>query len=133
MKINAKITNLMLGDGNVKAIASVNLDGCFAVKNLRVMSGKNGLFVSMPSIKDQDGSFNDICFPVTAEFRNQLTQTVIGAYHQAITQLQNQNYGQSSSQNNSGFAAPPQAPNQYDQQAPEYPGESFGYPSPAMM
>ena len=39
------------GEGNVKAIASANLDDCFAVRNIRVMEGKNGLFVSMPSYK----------------------------------------------------------------------------------
>lgn len=128
MKIEARITNLMLCDSNVKAIASVNLDECFAIRNIRVMSGKNGLFISMPSVKEQDGGYTDICFPVTQEFRTQLNQTVVDAYHNAIAQLQNQNYSHS----NAGFANPPQAQNQYGQTAPEYPGEAFGYPDPAM-
>ena len=130
MKIEAKITNIMLNDSNVKAIASVNLDGCFAVRNIRVMSGKNGLFISMPSVKDQD-NYIDICFPITPEFRTQLHQTVVDAYHQSIAQLQGQNQGQSRS--NAGYAAPPQTANQYDPSMPEYPGEAYGYPpAPAM-
>lgn len=47
MKIKAKIDR-MVNAGNVKAIASVSLDGQFVVKNLKVMDGKKGLFVSMP-------------------------------------------------------------------------------------
>ena len=127
MKIEARITNIMLNDSNVKAIASANLDGCFAIRNIRVMSGKNGLFISMPSVKDLDGNYTDICFPITPEFRAQLHQTVIDAYHQSIAQLQGQ------SRSNAGYAAPPQTANQYDPSMPEYPGEAYGYPpSPAM-
>ena len=47
MKIKAKIDRVV-NAGNVKAIASVSLDGQFVVKNLKVMDGKKGLFVSMP-------------------------------------------------------------------------------------
>ena len=47
MKIKAKIDR-MVNAGNVKAIASVSLDGMFVVKNLKVMDGRKGLFVSMP-------------------------------------------------------------------------------------
>ena len=58
MKIKAKIDR-MVNAGNVKAIASVSLDGMFVVKNLKVMDGKKGLFVSMP----QDGDiFGGILF-----------------------------------------------------------------------
>ena len=45
MKIKAKIDR-MVNSGNVKAIASVSLDGMFVVKNLKVMDGKKGLLQS---------------------------------------------------------------------------------------
>ena len=41
----------------------------------------------MPSRKTQDG-YKDICFPVTAEFRKELHQAVLGAYEQALTMAQ---------------------------------------------
>ena len=44
MKIKAKIDR-MVNAGNVKAIASVSLDGMFVVKNLKVMDGKKGQHV----------------------------------------------------------------------------------------
>ena len=47
MKLEAKIDR-MVQKGNVKAIASVSLDGMFVVKGLKVMDGRKGLFVSMP-------------------------------------------------------------------------------------
>ena len=64
--------NKGLHSGSTKAIASANLDDCFAVKNIRVVEGKNGLFVSMPSYKGADGEYHDICFPTTPELRKQL-------------------------------------------------------------
>lgn len=46
---------------------------------------EHGLFVSMPSRKTTDG-YKDICFPVTAEFREQLHESILNAYHQALEQ-----------------------------------------------
>ena len=37
--------------------------------------------------RTQDG-YKEVCFPVTAEFREQLYQAVLDAYQQAITQVQ---------------------------------------------
>ena len=39
-------------DGNLLASANITLGGCFAVKGLRVMNGRNGPFVAMPDWKD---------------------------------------------------------------------------------
>lgn len=100
MKIDVRINSLTPGEGNVKAIASANLDDCFAVRNIRVMEGKNGLFVSMPSQKGQDGEYHDICFPTTAELRKQLNGAVAEAYKQAIVQIQEQS--------NANFSQPEQ-------------------------
>ena len=55
--------------GGTRAYASATIDGCFAVRGIKLVEGgKDGLFVSMPSRKTQDG-YKEICFPVTAEFR----------------------------------------------------------------
>ena len=90
MKIDERINSLTPNNGSIKAIASVNFGDCIAVKGVKVMEGKNGLFVSMPSQKGKDGNYHDICFPITADFRNQLNNAVEQAYHQAITQVQEQ-------------------------------------------
>ena len=72
----------------IRAYASATIDGCFAVRGIKVVEdGKDGLFVSMPSRKAQD-EYKEICFPVTAEFREQLYSGVMNAYHQALTMAQ---------------------------------------------
>lgn len=88
MKIDVKITNLYppSTEGSTRAYASATLDECFGVRGIKIVEGgKDGLFVSMPSRKTQDG-YRDVCFPVTAEFREELHKAVLDAYQQAITQ-----------------------------------------------
>ena len=85
MEMEVKIHSLSTG-GSVLANASVTLNGCFAVRGIKVINGENGPFVSMPSYKSRDG-YKDICFPCTKEFRQQFQQEVLDAYQQTLTQL----------------------------------------------
>jgi len=77
------------GDGAQRASASVNINGSFAVRGIKVMEGTKGLFVSMPSYRTGNGEYKDICFPCTTEARKQLDHAVLEAYQQ--TQVQGQN------------------------------------------
>lgn len=89
MKIDVKITNLYppSSEGSTRAYASATLDECFGIRGIKIVEGgKDGLFVSMPSRKTQDGAYKDVCFPVTAEFREELHKNILDAYKQAITQ-----------------------------------------------
>ena len=87
MKIKAKIDR-MVNSGNVKAIASVSLDGMFVVKNLKIMDGKKGLFVSMPqetySGKDGQKEYSNLFFALTNSAKLELQETVLQAYQQQI-------------------------------------------------
>ena len=77
-------------EGSCRASASVNLNGSFAIRGLKVMEGANGLFVSMPSYRTGNGEYKDICFPCTKEARSQLNEAVLHAYHQSLSQNQDQ-------------------------------------------
>jgi stage V sporulation protein G len=88
MKVDVKI-GAIRSEGSVKAIASVNLNGCLAIRNVKVMDSIKGLFVAMPSYKASNGEYKDICFPVTKGFRDQLNSAVMDAYQQALSQTQN--------------------------------------------
>ena len=68
------------GDSKLKAFADVSFAGVFMVKGLRVIEGKNGLFVSMPSEQGKDGKWYNSAFPLTADSRNSLNQAVLQAY-----------------------------------------------------
>lgn len=89
MKVDVKIGSIR-PEGNIRAYASINLNDCFAIRNVRVVDSSKGLFVAMPSYR-AGNEYKDICFPVTKEFREQLNNAVIDAYHQALTQSQSQN------------------------------------------
>lgn len=87
LKFDVKIQSIKPND-TIKGTASVNINGAFAVRGVKIIEGTNGLFVSMPSYK-AGNEYKDICFPITQECRKQLNDAVIGAYEQAITQGQN--------------------------------------------
>ena len=85
VRINSIMPN---GSGKLRATGSVNMNGCFAVKGIKIYEGTNGLFVNMPSYKTSNGEYREHCHPVTKEFREQLNTAVLDAYKQAVTQSQ---------------------------------------------
>ena len=87
MQYDVRVHSLRL-DGNCRAHASVNINGSFAVRGVKVIESSKGLFVSMPSYRAGNGEYKDICFPITQECRKRLNDAVIGAYEQALTQSQ---------------------------------------------
>ena len=86
MEINVKIHTLRM-EGNRLADASVSLDGCFAIKGVKIINGSKGPFVSMPSYKSGD-QYRDVCFPCTKEFKQEFDRAVLDAYQQQLTQIQ---------------------------------------------
>lgn len=83
--------------GPVLADASVNLNGCFAVRGIQVREGKNGPFISMPS-RQVRGEYRDICFPCTAEFKQTFDQAVLDAYRMELNQGMEQRQEEQSEQ-----------------------------------
>ena len=67
------------GDSKLKAFCDISI-GEFVVKGLKVMEGKNGLFLSMPAEKAKDGKWYDVVFPATPQAKKDITQLVLDAY-----------------------------------------------------
>lgn len=67
----------------MKGIASVLLDDSFAVHDIRVIEGDNGLFIAMPSRKTATGEYRDIAHPINPEVRKQFQDAIIEAYNKA--------------------------------------------------
>lgn len=67
--------------GRLKAYASIVLDKDFIVRNLKLIEGTKGLFVSMPSRRRKDGSFRDIVHPLNADMRKKIEESVIVEYN----------------------------------------------------
>ena len=73
------------GGGRLKAYATVVFDNCFIVRDLKIIEGHKGLFVSMPSRKRKDGTFRDIVHPLNSEMRSGLESRVIEEYKKVET------------------------------------------------
>ena len=73
-------------EDRLKAYATITLDDCFIVRDLKIIDGAKGFFVAMPSKKRRDGQFRDIAHPLNMDMRSQIEQAVLGAYEHEIHQ-----------------------------------------------
>ena len=87
MRYDIKITRIKDESSNLLGYADVSLGGAFAIKGIKIMNGSNGPFVSMPNykaLKDGQEEFHDICFPTTAEFREEFNNAVMDAFNKSL-------------------------------------------------
>lgn len=71
-------------EGRLRALVSLTLDKDFAIHDIKVIDGPQRLFVAMPSRRDEQGYFRDICHPITGEARGELEQAVLAAYNEYV-------------------------------------------------
>ena|SRR3989338_2385589 len=71
-----------VNEEKLKAFVTITLDDCFIIRDLKIIKGKNGLFVAMPSKKRKDGAFRDIAHPLNNETRKMLETKVITKYEE---------------------------------------------------
>ncbi len=64
----------------MKGIASVVLDESFAVHDIRIIEGDNGLFIAMPSRKLANDKYRDIAHPINPEVRAMFEQAILEEY-----------------------------------------------------
>ena len=73
-----------------RAFANVTFDNAFVVRGLKIIMGNEGYFVSMPSRKRPDGSYQDIAHPITREMRETLEKEVLEAYQKELQSHDNE-------------------------------------------
>lgn len=67
--------------GRLKAYATIVLEDCFIIRDLKIIDGNKGLFVSMPSRRRKDGTYRDIVHPLNAQTRKILEDSIILEYN----------------------------------------------------
>jgi stage V sporulation protein G len=72
----------------LKAFASITFDDCFVVRGLKVINGSQGYFVSMPSRKRSDGTYQDLAHPINNEMRKMIEDQVLDAFEYELNQQQ---------------------------------------------
>ena len=80
---SVKIRKVEREGSRMKGIASVLLDDCFAVHDIRIIEGDNGLFIAMPSRKTPAGEYRDIAHPISQEVRTMFEKAILDAYDKA--------------------------------------------------
>jgi stage V sporulation protein G len=68
----------------LKAYVTVTFDGCFVVRDLKVIQGNTGLFVAMPAKRRKDGTFKDIAHPLNQETRDRLERAILAEYEREL-------------------------------------------------
>lgn len=74
--------------GNVLGMASINYGDMFQINSIRIMQSRQGnVFVSMPQrkvnqadIEKNSPAYEDICCPITKEFREELYSKILEAF-----------------------------------------------------
>jgi stage V sporulation protein G len=68
----------------LKAFVSIVFDHCFMVNDIKIIQGRDGLFISMPSRKKKNGEFKDVAHPLNNETRRMIEEKVLSEYDRAL-------------------------------------------------
>lgn len=81
---DVKIRMVNAENSKLKAVASLIIDDCLAVHDIKIIDGDNGEFIAMPSRKTPSGEFKDIAHPINSDTREVMRKAIIDAYHRAL-------------------------------------------------
>ena len=82
MKITSvSVRKITKENSRLRGIASVLLDDSFAIHDIRIIEGDNGLFIAMPSRKTATGEYKDVCHPINPAVRSEFTNAILDEYN----------------------------------------------------
>ncbi len=67
-------------DSKLKAVASMTIEDCFVVHDIKVIEGSEGYFIAMPSRKTNEGEYKDIVHPINTETREMIIKLILDAF-----------------------------------------------------
>jgi stage V sporulation protein G len=70
----------------LKAFVNITFDDVYVVRGLKVIQGKSGLFVCMPSRKLNDGTYKDIAHPINNDFRQKMEKLILSRYEEMLAE-----------------------------------------------
>jgi stage V sporulation protein G len=76
----------MRDEGNLKAFCSVVFDDVFIVHSVKIIQGKESLFVAMPSREVKNGEFRDTAHPIDNDFRLRMETAILAKYLEVVGQ-----------------------------------------------
>ncbi|GHV47158.1 hypothetical protein FACS189499_04190 [Clostridia bacterium] len=80
IKLDVRVYPIDEPQGNTFAFASAAVGDLAAIRGIRVVNGRKGLFVTMPQSQDNSGVYHDIAFPLTGDLRKAVNESVLAEY-----------------------------------------------------
>lgn len=68
----------------VKGYASVLIDNCFAIRDIRIIQRDNGYLIAMPSKKTSTGLYVDVAHPINTETRKMFEERILSKFFEEI-------------------------------------------------
>lgn len=77
-----------INKGDLLAAASICIDNCFIIREIKLLDGKNGRYISMPKRKVKNRNFRqDFSYPLDNETRLQILETISEQYDDTVEEL----------------------------------------------
>ncbi len=77
---DVRIREVRNTDGKLRAVASITIDNCFVVHDIKIFERDGAYFIAMPSRKTPDGTFKDVAHPLNTETREMLQNLILEKY-----------------------------------------------------
>lgn len=77
---DVRIRMVQQSNGKLRAAASITIDECFVVHDIKIIEFDGNLFVAMPSRKTTEGEYKDIAHPINSETREMIQREILDAY-----------------------------------------------------
>lgn len=74
-----------INKGDLLGAASICIDDCFIIREIKLLDGKNGRYIKMPTRKIKNKNFvQDTAYPINNETRLQILEAVSAKYDEII-------------------------------------------------
>ena len=81
---DVKISMVNAENSKLRAVASIIIDDCLALHDIKIIEGNEGEFIAMPSRKTPSGEFKDIAHPINTETRELMRDVILKAYKRSL-------------------------------------------------
>jgi stage V sporulation protein G len=78
--VNVKV--IEKDSSRMRGIASVLIDDAFAIHDIRIIEGDEGLFIAMPSRKTKNGEYRDVCHPINKDTRTMFEEAILSKFQE---------------------------------------------------
>lgn len=76
----------IFSSNRVKGIASIIINDCIAINDIKIIQSMSGMFIAMPSRRTPNGEFKDIVYPINAETRETIQKAILEEYENLLQQ-----------------------------------------------